>query len=148
MDVLSPSQRSFNMARIKGKDTGPELLVRRTLFGLGYRYRLNVRSLPGSPDILMPKHNLAIFVQGCFWHSHSCRYGRVTVGTRRDFWESKRRKTVERDQKNIQALEDIGWRVVQLWECEIRLAKRQGRLPQYIKEHLGLSPSLYRKGCP
>jgi DNA mismatch endonuclease (patch repair protein) len=132
MDVHSPAQRSFNMSRIRGKDTGPELAVRRVLFRLGYRYRLNVRNLPGTPDIVMPKHRLVLFVHGCFWHSHSCRYGAVKVGTRQEFWQSKRQKTVERDKKNIRALKELGWKVVQLWECDIKAATKAGRLPELL----------------
>jgi DNA mismatch endonuclease (patch repair protein) len=119
-DVHTPEQRSRNMAAIRGKDTKPEIVVRTALHALGYRFRLHRRDLPGSPDIVLPKYRTVIFVHGCFWHSHNCRYGKVTPATRSEFWSDKRTGTVERDQRKTQALEMEGWRVLTIWECETR----------------------------
>ena len=119
-DVHSPEQRSRNMAAIRGKDTKPEIVVRTALHALGYRFRLHRRDLPGTPDIVLPKYRTVIFVHGCFWHSHDCRYGRVTPATRSEFWSEKRAGTVERDQRKIRTLEAKGWQVLTIWECETR----------------------------
>jgi DNA mismatch endonuclease (patch repair protein) len=119
-DVHTPEQRSRNMAAIKGKDTKPEKRVRSALHALGYRFRLHGAGLPGRPDIVLPKHRTVIFVHGCFWHSHNCRWGRVVPKTRAGFWEEKRRGTSERDVRNIKALEAAGWRVRIVWECQSR----------------------------
>ena len=117
-DVHTPQQRSRNMAAIKDKNTKPELRVRSLLHSLGYRFRLHRKDLPGRPDIVLPKYRLAIFVHGCFWHSHECRYGRVVPATRQAFWAEKRARTVERDHEKIVALETVGWRVGTIWECQ------------------------------
>lgn len=110
------------MRRVKGKNTGPELVVRRALHAMGKRFRLHRRDLPGRPDIVLPKDRLAIFVHGCFWHRHDgC--GRASIpATRPDFWDAKFRRTVERDAEQTAALEALGWRVAVIWECEIRPA--------------------------
>src|SRR5690349_16582800 len=104
VDVLTPEQRSFNMSRIKGKNTSPEMTVRRLLHSLGYRYRLHVRSLPGCPDIVLPKHKSLIFVHGCFWHMHTCRFGSVVPKTNAEFWQKKRMGNVERDKRHRRRL--------------------------------------------
>lgn len=119
-DVHTPEQRSRNMAAIKGRDTKPEMRVRSLLHSLGYRYRLHRKDLPGKPDIVLPKYRTVIFVHGCFWHSHDCRWGTVTPKTRPAFWEEKRRGTTERDVRNVLALEAAGWRVLAIWECQLR----------------------------
>ena len=122
-DIHSPEQRSRNMAAIKGKNTKPELRVRSLLHSLGYRFRLHRKDLPGSPDIILPKYRFAIFVNGCFWHCHDCRYGQVTPATRAGFWSAKRMGNVERDQKNQALLRTAGWRVGIIWECQTKNAK-------------------------
>lgn len=119
-DVHTPEQRSRNMAAIRCKDTKPEVSVRSVLHRLGYRFRLHRTDLPGKPDIVLPKFRFTIFVHGCFWHSHSCKYGSVTPATRREFWKLKRAGTVGRDKRNIQALRKLGWRTLVIWECEVR----------------------------
>jgi DNA mismatch endonuclease (patch repair protein) len=106
------------MAAIRGKDTKPEMRVRSVLHALGYRFRLHRKDLPGKPDIVLPKHHLAIFVHGCFWHSHNCRYGKVVPATNADFWSSKRTATVRRDAVKTEALKALGWRLLTVWECE------------------------------
>lgn len=108
------------MAAIRGVDTKPEIKVRSLLHAMGYRFRLHRKDLPGKPDIVLAKYRLAIFVHGCFWHCHRCRYGRVVPATRADFWAKKRRSNAERDIKNKRALKDQGWTVAVIWECEIR----------------------------
>lgn len=132
-DVHSHEQRSRNMAAIRSKNTKPELLVRSMLHALGYRFRLHKKDLPGKPDIVLPRHHAAIFVNGCFWHCHQCRLGSAVPATRAEFWAKKRKDNVERDVRNRARLEDAGWKVLVLWECEIR--REQGLL-KLIREFL------------
>lgn len=120
MDTLSKARRSWNMSRIKGADTKPEKLVRSLLHRMGYRFRLNVKKLPGKPDIVLPKYKTAIFVHGCFWHRHKgCNMAYVPK-SRVEFWMDKFRQNVIRDKKNRKLLIDSGWSVVVIWECETR----------------------------
>ena len=113
-------QRSRNMAAIRGKDTIPELKVRSLLHHLGYRFRLHRRDLPGTPDVVMPKHKTVIFVHGCFWHRHpGCRYA-TTPKNRPEFWALKFKVNSERDQRQQEQLKVLGWRVEIVWECELR----------------------------
>lgn len=119
-DIVSPEKRSRMMSSIKGKDSLPEKLVRRTLFKMGFRYRLHRRDLPGTPDIAMPGRKIAIFVHGCFWHAHrGCRFAK-TPSTRIEFWTSKLRANVDRDQRAVERLDEMGWRVLNVWECATR----------------------------
>lgn len=111
------------MARIKGKNTKPELTVRRALHSLGYRFRLHRGDLPGRPDIVLPRHKTAIFIHGCFWHRHPGCSKASTPKTRTDFWRAKFETNVDRDRRNIQALRDAGWQVLIAWECETREIK-------------------------
>ncbi len=108
------------MRRVKGRDTTPELKVRRALTRLGARYRLHRADLPGKPDIVMPGRRLAIFVHGCFWHGHDCARGARTPQQNRDYWVAKIARNVARDAANAQALATLGWRVEVVWECELR----------------------------
>ena len=119
MDVHSPEKRSFNMSRIKGKDTGPEMMVRRWLWTNGYRYRLHRKDLPGRPDIVLPRYRAVILVHGCFWHRHGCQ-STTTPASRRSFWTSKFQGNVNRDRRNVQGLLSGGWRVMVIWECSLR----------------------------
>jgi DNA mismatch endonuclease (patch repair protein) len=133
MDVLTPEQRSRNMAAIRNADTKPEMLVRRTLHRRGYRYVLRGRNLPGRPDLVFPSRRKVIFVHGCYWHMHSCRYGRVTPRTNASFWRQKREGNVRRDHATAQALVDLGWDVLIVWECETKDAARlEARLLEYM----------------
>ena len=119
-DVLTTEQRHKNMSHIRGKDTSIELLLRKKLFSLGYGYRKNVKELPGKPDLVFPKYKTVIFVNGCFWHRHpGCQYTTMPK-TRIEFWQAKFDRTVERDQENYAKLEDLGWKVCIVWECEIK----------------------------
>lgn len=119
MDVHSAETRSFNMSRISGKDTLPEMMVRKWLWANGYRYRLHRKDLPGKPDIVLTAYNAVVFVHGCFWHRHGCRMT-TTPESRRGFWLDKFRENVERDKRNIEALLKEGWRVMVVWECTLR----------------------------
>ena len=119
-DVMTPEQRSRCMAAIKGKDTKPEMIVRKYLFSRGLRFRVQVRKLPGKPDIVLPKYKTAIFVNGCFWHGHEgCKYFRLPKSNV-EFWKEKIERNIERDKESMQALFDLGWKVVRVWECELR----------------------------
>jgi DNA mismatch endonuclease (patch repair protein) len=116
-DVLTPAQRRRNMSAIRGKNTKPEMIVRSLVHSMGYRYRLHLKSLPGKPDLVFPGRRKIIFVHGCYWHMHSCRFGQVVPQTNRDFWQIKRQSNVSRDARNIAALKAEGWQVLLLWEC-------------------------------
>lgn len=136
VDVLTPQQRSFNMSRIKGKNTSPEMTVRSLLRSLGYKYRLHVRNLPGRPDIVLSKQKAVIFVHGCFWHMHKCRYGRVVPKTNTRFWQQKRLGNVERDKRQRKLLRK-DWSVMIVWECETRNAEKLvRRLAEFLRSKL------------
>lgn len=119
MDVHTPETRSFNMSRIRGRDTIPELMIRRILWAHGYRYRLHRKDLPGRPDIVLRRYRAAIFVHGCYWHRHGCP-ATTTPATRRDFWLRKFEDNAARDRRNVESLREAGWRVLVIWECSIR----------------------------
>jgi DNA mismatch endonuclease (patch repair protein) len=134
MDSLSPERRSWNMSRIRGKDTRPELVVRSLLHGLGYRFRLNRKDLPGKPDIVLPKYRTAIFVHGCFWHRHTGCKKCYTPKSSVDFWQRKFAGNAERDRNNAKQLRREGWRVIVVWECELgSLQKLQVRLDRLLR---------------
>jgi DNA mismatch endonuclease (patch repair protein) len=133
-DVHSPEQRSRNMASIRGKDTKPEKLVRSLLHKLGYRYRLHRKDLPGKPDLVFPSRRKVIFVHGCFWHMHNCRWGKVTPSTNAEFWHTKRKGNSDRDNRAMKGLAAQGWDVYIIWECEI---KDQPALAKRIASFLG-----------
>jgi DNA mismatch endonuclease, patch repair protein len=118
-DVLTSAQRSFNMSRIRGRDTKPELMLRRGLHALGFRFRLHRRDLPGCPDMVFPSRHAVIFAHGCFWHGHSCLMCRLP-GTRTAFWQAKISGNQTRDRKAADALTKDGWRVLVVWECSLR----------------------------
>lgn len=120
MDTLTPSQRRISMSHNRGKGTSPEADVRRLVYSFGYRYRLHRRDLPGCPDLVFSAKKKVIFVNGCFWHRHSCRKGRSTPATRVEFWQKKFEGTKARDAKNKRLLLKAGWSVLVIWECELR----------------------------
>ncbi|HEV7428708.1 MAG TPA: DNA mismatch endonuclease Vsr [Thermoanaerobaculia bacterium] len=131
-DRISREKRSWNMGRIKGRDTAPELAVRSMLHGQGLRFRLHSRSLPGRPDIVLPRWQTVILIHGCFWHRHAgCRFA-YTPKSRIEFWNAKFAQNTRRDERNLKALIDHGWRVVIIWECEVAntsgLARRLNRI--------------------
>jgi DNA mismatch endonuclease, patch repair protein len=116
-DTRTPEQRRRIMQSVKTRDTGPEVIVRRVLFGLGYRYRLNAKNLPGRPDIVFRGRMKAIFVHGCFWHAHGCRKGRAPK-SRLDYWKPKLKTNKARDAAQVRALKKLGWSVLTVWQCE------------------------------
>ena len=127
-DVVDSATRSRMMASIRRKDTHPEMLVRRYLHGAGLRFRLHVRSLPGSPDIVMPRHRAVVFVHGCFWHRHAnCKFT-TTPSTRAQFWAMKFASNQARDLTKAEMLRRAGWRVFTIWECEVRYELAVDRL--------------------
>ena len=139
MDIVSEEQRSYNMSRIRSKDTKPELMVRSILHRLGYRFTVNGprnKTLPGKPDIVLPKYKTVIFVHGCFWHLHkNCKYANLPK-TRKEWWKAKLEGNVERDEQNQRKIRGLGWRVLVVWECEIKsreqLVALEHRLPALI----------------
>src|ERR1700684_3701687 len=119
-DVLTPEQRSYNMSRIRSAGTKPEMRVRKLLHGMGFRYRLHGKTLPGKPDLVFAGSRAVLFVHGCFWHMHRCKHGKPVPATNVSFWAEKRRSNVERDKRNRAALRADGWRVFEIWECHTR----------------------------
>ena len=132
IDRVSEKKRSYIMSRVGSKDTGPELVVRKFLHGLGYRYRLHKRGLPGSPDVVFQKRKKAIFVHGCFWHGHWCKYGKLPKSNT-DYWGPKISMNRERDALNIRKLEALGWDVLVIWQCELKNSETvQKRLIKFL----------------
>lgn len=117
-DIFSFQKRSDIMSKIGGKNTKPEILVRKFLFSKGFRYRINVKTLPGKPDIVLPKYKTVIFVNGCFWHGHNCKKGNL-LSSNIDFWRGKISNNKLRDDKNSDLLIKLGWKVIIIWQCEI-----------------------------
>jgi len=134
MDKLSSEKRSWNMSRIRHKNTRPEIIVRSVIHNLGYRFRLNRRDLPGCPDIVLPKYSTVIFVDGCYWHRHRGCKKSTTPKTNTEFWEAKFKANKERDRKVRKELKSIGWNIVTVWECK---TVDQDELSQYLKKKLG-----------
>lgn len=132
MDRLTREHRSWNMSRIKGANTKPEIRVRSVLHRMGYRFRLHRRDLPGKPDIVLPKYETVIFVHGCFWHRHpGCRFA-YTPKSRIAFWTTKFHRNVERHREVEQQLEELGWRVIVVWECETKDEERLWQLLEKV----------------
>ncbi|MCK7598217.1 DNA mismatch endonuclease Vsr [Microbulbifer sp. CAU 1566] len=133
MDTVSRKKRSEVMGRVKGKDTRPEMVVRRMLHGLGYRYRLHAPELPGRPDIVFRQRKKVIFVHGCFWHRHdNCKLARIPK-SRVEFWTQKLTQNKERDQRNLQDLVNNGWKVLIIWECELTdIVALKARVQQFL----------------
>jgi DNA mismatch endonuclease, patch repair protein len=137
-DVHDKATRSYNMSRIKGKNTKPEMLVRKFLFSKGFRYRLHDKKLPGKPDIILPKYKTVIFIHGCFWHGHEgCKYY-VVPKTRTDWWLTKISGNKENDTRKIKQLATEGWKVFQIWECELKSDKSAKNLIQLINKIQGI----------
>ena len=126
------------MSQIKGRDTKPEMIVRRLVHGMGFRYRLHRRDLPGRPDLVFPKLRKVIFVHGCFWHMHTCRYGSVTPKTNAEFWQTKRLSNVERDGRNLNQINELGWESLVVWECSKHdLPALQRQLVEFLEAPSG-----------
>ncbi len=133
VDRISPEHRSWNMSRIRGKDTKPELIVSSHLHKMGFRFRLHRKDLPGKPDIVLPKYKTVIFVHGCFWHRHkNCKYS-YNPKSRKEFWREKFEGNVERDKRNRKKLSSLDWKAVVLWECQIT---DNAKLQQLIRKSL------------
>jgi len=136
-DVHNTATRFYNMSRIKAKDTKPEMLVRRFLFAQGFRYRLHVKTLPGKPDIVLPKYKTVILIHGCFFHGHEyCRYFKVPA-TRTEWWLDKIRGNKKRDCENVKKLTELGWKVITVWECELKPKQLESSFSQlfHILQH-------------
>jgi len=119
-DVHDKATRSYNMSRIKGKNTKPEILVRKFLFSKGFRFRIHDKRLPGKPDIVLPKYKTVIFVNGCFWHGHTgCKYY-IVPKTKTEWWLNKINRTITSDFEAIQSLKKEGWKTITVWECELK----------------------------
>ncbi|WP_342066249.1 very short patch repair endonuclease [Achromobacter kerstersii] len=147
-DVVSPEKRSQMMSGIKGKNSLPEMLVRKVLFAMGYRFRLHRRDLPGTPDITMPGYKIVIFVHGCFWHAHQgCKYAK-TPSTRTEFWTAKLRANVDRDQRTVDKLTELGWRVLIVWECSTRDREAAAGLPTVLRQWINSDVSLGEISAP
>ena len=134
VDTVSVARRSEIMSRVRNKDTRPELFVRRLIHNAGFRYRLHVSKLPGSPDLVFSGRKKVIFVHGCFWHSHAgCQNARVPK-SRAEFWMSKLESNKERDERNMHALMDEGWKVLVIWECELRDPELLNRIKDFLEQ--------------
>lgn len=134
MDTFSPSQRSEIMRRVRSKDTKPELMVRRLVHRLGFRYRLHSERLPGRPDLVFPSRRKVIFVHGCFWHKHSCPAAILPKSNRR-YWEAKQARNAKRDRRDKRSLRQAGWKVLVVWECERSNVERmQKRLSRFLDQ--------------
>lgn len=136
-DKLSTERRSWNMSRIKSRDTQPEFAVRRMLHTLGYRFRLHRGDLPGKPDIVLPKHKIVIFVHGCFWHQHAACIDCSKPKTRSNYWAPKLQGNQVRDKKNRARLRRLGWKPIVIWECETKNAKKlESRLTRTLNSRI------------
>ena len=122
------------MARVKSGNTGPEVVVRRLVHRLGYRFRLHRRDLPGTPDLVLPRHRAVVFVHGCFWHQHHCRRGRRQPSSNQAYWGPKLARNVERDASARSALARMGWRVLTIWECEVGAPDLGGRIDRFLQQ--------------
>ena len=146
MDKISKEKRSKNMSKIKSHDTSIEIKVRKYLFSQGFRYRKNVKSLPGKPDIVLSKYKTVIFINGCFWHRHpGCKYA-TTPSSHQEFWQKKFTANVKNDQKNHKLLTESGWNVIVLWECEIEhdFVNLMIKLIKELRSQLPLNPDSSR----
>lgn len=133
-DVLSKEQRRKCMSHIKSKNTKPEILVRHFLHAQGFRYWLHCKDLPGKPDIVLPKYKTVIFINGCFWHGHcECKYSSLPA-TNRDFWQNKISENIERDKATYDKLSTMGWRVLEVWQCQLKPKSKEDTLNTLLKE--------------
>ncbi len=134
MDVHNKETRSYNMSRIKGRKTKPEEIIAKYLFSQGFRYRRNVKKLPGTPDIVLKKYKTVIFVNGCFWHMHEgCKYF-VWPKDNSEFWKNKLLANKERDEKEKKEIEELGWKVIVVWECQLKKAERERTLNWLVEK--------------
>jgi DNA mismatch endonuclease (patch repair protein) len=120
MDTITKERRSQNMSKIRSKDTLPELLIRKALWRMGYRYKLHYKLLPGKPDIVIIKHKIVIFVHGCFWHRHENCIEASRPKTNSEYWETKINRNIDRDRKHQEEIKQLGWKVIIIWECDVK----------------------------
>lgn len=134
-DQFTAAERSRVMRAVRSGDTTPELVVRRLIHAMGYRFRLHSAGLPGKPDVVLPRHSKVIFVHGCFWHRHACPAGQSTPATRVDYWQAKFARNVARDKSNLRKLRRLGWSVLVVWECQTTVRRREAltrRLTRFL----------------
>jgi DNA mismatch endonuclease, patch repair protein len=147
VDAFSPEQRSACMRAVKDRNTGPEMRVRKLAHAMGYRYALHLKRLPGTPDLVLVARRKIIFVHGCFWHKHTCRHGRTSPVTNRDYWKVKRQRNAQRDREHTKLLRAAGWKVLVIWECWTQDSERlRLRLDAFLAD-TGLGLSVYQ-GLP
>lgn len=139
-DIYSKSKRSEIMSRISGKETKLEILLRKFLFTNGFRFRKNVKDLPGKPDVVLPKYKTVVFIHGCFWHGHTCKRGTLPT-TNTEFWKNKIDGNIKRDKRDVVELEKQGWKVIVIWQCEIRSIEL--RKERFLKLLLEMSNGIY-----
>lgn len=137
-DNHTPEVRSYNMSRIRSENTKPEEIVRKYLFSKGLRFRKNDKRYPGHPDVVLPKYKTIIFVNGCFWHMHDGCPDFVWPKSNPEYWKPKLTKNKQRDYKNIDTLQSLGWKVITIWECELKGEKKESRLQKLYQEIIGL----------
>ena len=136
MDIVSKRKRSWIMSRVSQKHTEPEILVRKFLFSKGFRYRLNSKNLPGSPDIILPKYKTAIFVHGCFWHGHkNCRLAKRPSSNKK-YWYFKIDENIKRDKRKVKQLKKLCWKVLTIWQCQIHKKERAEKRLKYLQEQI------------
>ena len=130
---MTPEQRSYTMGRVRGKDTNPEMAVRRLVHGMGYRYGLHRTDLPGKPDIVLTARRKVIFVHGCFWHGHKCKAGRKVPKSNKDYWLPKLQRNKGRDSRSLRRLRQLGWSVLVVWECQLKRGEWLcGRISRFL----------------
>lgn len=138
VEDVNPEVRSAIMRRVRGKNTRPELVVRKALHKLGFRYKLHESSLPGKPDLVLPRYRAVVFVHGCFWHGHKCRRGARLPLANRNYWEQKLARNQSRDLRNRTCLEELGWQVLIVWECQLIGNDIPADLPVRIRRSMPL----------
>lgn len=134
-DIYPARKRSDIMSRISGKDTKPEAIVRKYLFSEGFRYRKHVSNLPGNPDLVLPKYKTVVFVHGCYWHGHDCPRGKLPA-TNTDFWREKITRNRQRDLQNYKELEETGWQILIIWQCEISNKQKERQKMDQVREEI------------
>ena len=133
-DIYDTTKRAEIMSKISGKDTKPEMMVRKYLFANGFRFRKNDKRFSGKPDVVLPKYKTVIFIHGCFWHGHMCKAAKLPT-TRQEFWQDKISNNIARDRRNVSDLELTGWKVITVWQCEIKtILSREKRLKELINQ--------------
>ena len=141
VDRCSPAKRRAIMASIRATNTRPEMAVRRLIHGLGYRFRLHRRDLPGKPDLVLPRYRAVVFVHGCFWHQHDCRVGGRLPASNQAYWGPKLARNVERDRNARCALRQLGWRVLTIWECQVGQPDLGNQIDHFLRGTIETLPA-------